>query len=63
MKSPEIKLGSWWIYTGEDDAEGTRHQVIDVDSNEIITWSDPKGQGGFSWLGPLSEFKKNFKAE
>lgn len=57
----------WWIYRGQGNGRGVRHRVLSVspDGNEaeVTTWSDI-GQGplseGYSWMGPLAEFNKQF---
>jgi hypothetical protein len=65
----ELKRDTRWLYVGHGDFKGLRHTIIDTDDDEITTWSDPlpgepisgRSPAGFSWLGPKTEFLKNFK--
>lgn len=62
----ELKINSRWMFVGEG-LTGLRHTIIDLDTDEVVTWSDPvpgnptQGPAGFSWLGSRTEFLKNFK--
>ncbi len=41
------------------------HTVISGAAQEVVTWSDPdpdEENGGWSWMGPLEDFRKEFEA-
>lgn len=60
---PFIKAGQRWTYVGKGNGRGTTHVVLMIwRTGDIATWSVPeRGEvGGYSWLGPASEFKKAF---
>lgn len=53
-----------WQYIGPGEGRGIVHRVIqvDVDLDEIITWSVPVGiiKPGWSWLGARADFYNQF---
>lgn len=62
-----LSLNSRWIYVGPGDFKGLRHTVISVDTQGIVTWSDPLPKeidnsiAGFSWMGTREEFANCFR--
>ena len=62
----DVMKGSVWVYLGPN-RHPNRHIVTDTDDDEICTWSEPNSEGkdsevgGWTWLGPKSEFLKCFK--
>jgi hypothetical protein len=65
----EIKAGQKYFALTSENGKGIQHVVTLVDEEDegvpteprIYTWSDPTERGGFTWAGPLSQFKKLFK--
>lgn len=50
-----------WQYLGPE-GKGLLHLVLHVCGTEVVTWGEPlPDAGGYSWLGPISEFLKYFK--
>lgn len=68
-----LKPNTLWRYVGPDPGSGLLHKLIyagepleHMDSKDLITWSMLDGNvmtGGYSWLGPIADFKKHFRAE
>lgn len=60
-----VTKGSVWRYKGPGDGQGFKHRIIEVHKKEgIITWSSPsqkENEGGYSWLGDETEFRKQFE--
>lgn len=60
-----IKPGQRWQFVGRDDTgtAGLVHTVVGCSPQEIVTWSRwvDRGSLGFSWLGPVHDFLRNFR--
>jgi hypothetical protein len=54
----------WFVYVGPGDGVGAKHMLLSTDGGDAVTWSVPVNNGiigGWSWMGPISEFKKQFQ--
>lgn len=61
--SAKLERGQAWLYVGGTDDEKLPHLVLSISDGEVVTWSQPvnrKDVGGFSWLGPVPDFLKQF---
>ncbi len=62
-----IEQGSIWEYQGDDGTpRGLYHAVIQSGKKEVITWSEPTDAmlgdiAGFTWMGPVADFQKDFR--
>lgn len=65
-----IEPMSRWKYVGNGWGNGLIHFVVGMEDGEVATWSDPTqripGQhtnqvAGYTWLGPVDDFLKQFK--
>lgn len=66
MSDPKIPELSRWIYSGTRGLQGLKHTVMSVDTQGVVTISDPlkKPYGevaGESWMGSREEFFRQFK--
>lgn len=62
-----ITRNSIWLDNASRHANGRHvaHMVFEVSSAGVATWSEPlqpetEGIAGYSWLGPIEEFVKQF---
>ena len=56
--------GSKWVYVGPGDGQGCVHVVIHGGFFETVTTTGnfpSENQSDWSWLGPRSEFVKQFR--
>jgi hypothetical protein len=72
MSNPEeITTKTRWFALTKENGKGVQHQVVMIEKDEeegdtltepvIYTWSDPTENGGHTWVGPESQFRKLFK--
>lgn len=61
------KTGQLYKYVGSGHGKGVIHKVVSVERDCIVTWSVPSPDGdgtddigGWSWLGPIAQFKIQF---
>ena len=60
----KIKINSVWFYNGGKIGRGIPHTVIQVEEDEIVSWSNyelEKPAEGYSWVGTPQEFLSSFK--
>ncbi len=65
-----IRQGQVWVCMFPKEESGIKHVVTSAYQNEVTTWSQPfpndigsmeQGIAGFSWLGPVEDFRKCFR--
>lgn len=62
-----IEQGSKWQYIGNDGSPvGLVHYITSAGKKSVTTWSEPirdanSEVAGFSWMGPIEDFYKQFK--